>query len=102
MPPIPNINARAIPSILSSIRSATQIEPRMRPKNNADMRIGCSCSSVSMTDDSAMIAARMPASSVNSHTHSMRLNVAMAPLTSRVRICLSACAPWLMLRINWS
>ncbi len=45
----------ATPSILSSIRSATQIEPRISPKNSADILIGCSSSSVSITDESAKI-----------------------------------------------
>jgi hypothetical protein len=31
-PSIPSINAMATPSILSSIRSATQIEPRIKPE----------------------------------------------------------------------
>ena len=102
MPPMPSMRAIDTPSTLSSMRNATQIEPRISPKNSADIRIGCSWRSVSITDESARIAVKMPASSVRSQTHSMRLNVSTNPATSRVSSCLRPCAPWLMLRISWS
>ena len=87
--PMPSMRATDTPSILSSMRNATQIEPRISPKNNADIRIGSSWRSVSITDESARIAVKMPASSVSSQIHSMRLNVSTNPATSRVSSCLS-------------
>ena len=72
------------------MRTATQIDPMINPRNSADILIGSSLSKVSITDESANTAARMPTSSDTNQTHSIRFTVVTNPETSPVSSSLRA------------